>query len=76
MKHQIHNLMNKNIPLEDFFKNPEKTAYSLSPDGNYLAFLAPYKDRKNIFVQKIGASEVKQITKVKQGKSILNVIIY
>ena len=43
------------IPLEDFFRNPEKTAYSLSPDGTYYAFLAPYQDRKNIFVQKIGS---------------------
>lgn len=56
--------MTPNIPLEDFFKNPEKTAYTLSPNGEYFAFLAPYKDRKNIFVQKIGADNIKQITKV------------
>lgn len=52
------------IPLEDFFRNPEKTAYSLSPNGEYFAFLAPYKNRKNIFVQKIGSDEVQQVTKV------------
>ena len=52
------------IPLEDFFRNPEKTAYSLSPDGTYYAFLAPYKDRKNIFVQKIGSDIITQITSV------------
>ena len=52
------------IPLEDFFRNPEKTAYSLSPDGTYYAFLAPYKDRKNIFVQKIGSGQVVQVTHV------------
>jgi dipeptidyl aminopeptidase/acylaminoacyl peptidase len=52
------------IPLEDFFKNPEKTAYTLSPNGEYFAFLAPYKNRKNIFVQKIGDKSTKQITKV------------
>lgn len=60
--------INKNmkpiIPLEDFFRNPEKTAYKLSPNGEYLAFLAPYKDRKNIFVQKVGEQSTKQITKV------------
>ncbi len=56
--------MTPKIPLEDFFKNPKKTAYSLSPNGEYFAFLAPYKDRKNIFVQKIGSSEIKQITNV------------
>lgn len=52
------------IPLEDFFKNPEKTAYTLSPDGQYLAYLAPYKNRKNIFVQKVGSQESKRVTKV------------
>jgi len=52
------------IPLEDFFKNPEKTAYALSPNGEYLAFLAPYKNRKNIFVQRIGSDTVQQLTAV------------
>ena len=42
--------MVRQIPLEDFFRNPDKTAYALSPDGNYYAFLAPFKDRKNIEV--------------------------
>lgn len=56
--------MTPNIPLEDFFRNPEKTAYALSPNGEYFAFLAPYKDRKNIFVQKVGDKNTKQITKV------------
>lgn len=56
--------MTSRIPVEDFFRNPEKTAYALSPDGTYFAFLAPYQNRKNIFVQKIGSSEIRQITKV------------
>jgi len=33
----------KQIPLSDFFKNSEKAKFSLSPDGNYIAFLAPYE---------------------------------
>ena len=28
--------------VEDFFKNPEKTGYQLSPDGKYFSYLAPY----------------------------------
>ena len=27
------------IPLRDFFKNPEKISYKISPDGKYLSFL-------------------------------------
>lgn len=41
------------IPLRDFFKNPEKTSYKISPDGKYLSFLAPYNNRLNIFVHYI-----------------------
>ena len=45
------------IPLEDFFKNPQVRSYSISPNGQYFAFLAPYKNRMNIFVQKAGSNE-------------------
>jgi len=48
--------------IEDFFKNPEKTGYQLSPDGNYFSFLAPYERRMNIFIQKIGEEQAIQIT--------------
>jgi len=50
------------IPLEDFFKNPEKTNYEISPDGEYLSFMAPYKNRMNIHVQRMGSDSVVQLT--------------
>ncbi len=53
---------NKKYSIEDFFRNPEKTRYQLSPDGNYFSFMAPYKRRQNIFVQKIDSSDIIQIT--------------
>jgi len=52
----------KEIPLEDFFKNPEKNGYSISPDGKYFSYKAPVEGRMNIFVQEIGKEEVKQLT--------------
>jgi len=51
-----------NIPLVDFFRNPEKNAYKISPDGTHFSYLAPYKNRMNIHVQKIGSTEVERIT--------------
>ncbi|MGB4076900.1 MAG: hypothetical protein WBK43_00115, partial [Prolixibacteraceae bacterium] len=39
------------LPLEDFFRNPEKTAFQLSPNGEYFSYLAPWETRLNIFVQ-------------------------
>ncbi|HRI47807.1 MAG TPA: S9 family peptidase [Ignavibacteriaceae bacterium] len=50
------------IPMKDFFKNPEKTAFQISPNGEYLAFMMPWESRLNIYVQKIGATEAKRLT--------------
>ncbi|MEM1323337.1 MAG: S9 family peptidase [Bacteroidota bacterium] len=48
--------------VEDFFKNPERIRYQLSPDGNYFSYMSPYKRRQNIFVQKIGSAASVRIT--------------
>ena len=50
------------IPMEDFFKNPEKSSFQLSPDGKYFSYMAPVNSRMNIFVQEIGKEEVAQLT--------------
>ncbi|MFC2106970.1 prolyl oligopeptidase family serine peptidase [Bacteroidota bacterium] len=52
----------KIYPLEDFFKNPEKTAYQISPDGEYYSYMAPYQDRLNVFIQKIGEETAVRLT--------------
>ncbi len=50
------------VPLRDFFRDPEKTAFQLSDDGKKVAFLAPYQRRMNLFVQSRGAAEAKRLT--------------
>ena len=50
------------IPMKDFFRNPEKVCFQLSPNGEYLAFLAPWQSRLNVHVQKIGEEKVTRIT--------------
>ena len=52
------------IPVREFFKNPSKTNFDISPSGEYLAFLAPYQDRMNLHVQKIGDQDARRITQV------------
>lgn len=52
----------KTIPLRDFFRNPEKSSFRLSPDGTKLAFMQPWEKRMNVFVQEIGKSEITQVT--------------
>src|SRR5438105_3440946 len=51
------------IPVENFFKNPEKTAFCISPDGEFISYLGPVESRLNIFVQKAdGKSPAVQVT--------------
>ncbi|MBM3403351.1 MAG: S9 family peptidase [Bacteroidetes bacterium] len=52
----------KQLPLEDFFKNPERTRFQISPDGKYYSYLAPFESRMNIFVQEIGKDSAIQLT--------------
>lgn len=48
---------NKLIPLEDFFRNSERTAFQLSPDGRFISWLAPHAGRLNVFVRPVDAEE-------------------
>lgn len=55
--------MVEKIDIKDFFKNPEKTAYKISPNGEYFSFKAPYENRMNIHVQKVGDTIAQLLTK-------------
>ncbi len=50
------------IPMENFFRNPEKTAFLLSPNGEYLAFLQPWEKRLNVHVERIVDGTITRIT--------------
>ncbi len=38
------------IPVEDFFSEPEKTNFRISPNGKYIAYLGLHERQKNIYV--------------------------
>ena len=52
----------KRIPLRDFFRNPERSSFQISPDGNTLAFMQPYQNRMNVFVQPRAGGEPVRLT--------------
>ena len=55
----------KTIPLEDFFKNPEKSSFQLSPNGKFISYMKPWNDGNrmmNVFVKEIGSSKEVRIT--------------
>src|ERR1700686_2236720 len=52
----------KLIPLRDFFKNPERSRWQVSPDGNSISFMQPYRSRMNVFVQPRAGGEAVRVT--------------
>ena len=56
------------IPLEDFFKSPEKADFNLSPEGNYISYMKPWEEgnrRMNIYVKKMDSNEEIRLTSEK-----------
>ena len=52
----------KQVPLRDFFKNPEQVGHQISPDGKYLSWAAPYERRMNVFVRPIAGGTAARVT--------------
>ena len=52
------------IPLQDFFRIPKAAEYTLSANGKYLAFLAPWNDRLNVWVEDTAGGVPKRLTSV------------
>jgi len=52
----------RSIPLEILFGNPVKTEAQLSPDGEYISYLAPVEGVLNIWVGRTGGHSPEPIT--------------
>ena len=50
------------IPLRDLFRNPERDSFQISPDGRTLAFLGPYRGKRNLFVQAVAGGPPTRLT--------------
>jgi len=50
------------IPLEDFFRKPDKVMVRLSPGGGYLAYMSPYERRLNVFVRDLKSGQTRRVT--------------
>lgn len=53
------------IPREVLFSNPDKSGVTVSPDGKYLAYKAPFEGVMNIWVRTVGKNDDRAITKIK-----------
>ncbi|NIM00383.1 MAG: prolyl oligopeptidase family serine peptidase [Acidobacteria bacterium] len=54
------------IPLEDFFRKPDKIALRLSPDGKSLAWLEPWDRRLNLTVRDLVDGTTRRVTEARE----------
>lgn len=52
------------IPLRDFFRNPQAAGFSISPNGKYLALLQPWNNRLNAWVEPVAGGEAQRLTSI------------
>lgn len=50
------------ISVEDFFSPPVRAGATISPDGTRIAFLAPWHNRLNVWVENLDGSETRCVT--------------
>ena len=57
------------IPLENFFKNPEKSSFQISPNGQFISYMKPWEEgnrRMNVYVKTFDSEEEIRITNAKK----------
>ena len=57
------------LPMEDFFRNPEKSSFNISPDGLQIAYMKPWEEGNrmmNIYVKAIDSDEELRLTKASE----------
>ena len=53
------------IPMEDFFRNPEKSSFNISPNGLLIAYMKPWEEGNrmmNIYVKSMDSNDEFRIT--------------
>ena len=60
------------ITVEDFFGPPEQSGAAISPDGTRIAYLAPWKNRLNVWVQNLDSDADPRCVTADETRSVLS----
>jgi dipeptidyl aminopeptidase/acylaminoacyl peptidase len=60
------------IAVEDLFGPPERSGASISPDGTRIAYLAPWKNRLNVWVQDLDSDTEAWCVTAYETRSVLH----
>ncbi|WP_327149094.1 S9 family peptidase [Nocardia sp. NBC_01329] len=58
------------VTVEDFFGPPVRTAASLSPDGNRIAYLAPWRNRLNVWIEDLDGARTPRCVTADADRSV------
>lgn len=58
------------ISVEDFFSPPERAGATISPDGTRLAYLAPWRNRLNVWVQDVDGNDEPRCVTADETRSV------
>ncbi|MEV0227666.1 S9 family peptidase [Streptomyces sp. NPDC050704] len=58
------------LAVEDFFGPPARTRASISPDGTRIAYLAPWRERLNVWVESVDADEEARCVTADDNRSV------
>ncbi|MCV7282735.1 S9 family peptidase [Mycolicibacterium flavescens] len=58
------------ITVEEFFRPPARAAATISPDGTRIAFLAPWHDRLNVWVQDVDGNDEPRCVTADRTRSV------
>jgi dipeptidyl aminopeptidase/acylaminoacyl peptidase len=60
------------LTVEDLFDSPVRAGATISPDGTKIAYLAPWKNRLNIWVQSVDSDDDAQCVTADAGRSVFS----
>jgi dipeptidyl aminopeptidase/acylaminoacyl peptidase len=60
------------ITVEDLFSSPTRAGATISPDGTRIAYLAPWKNRLNVWVQSVDSDDVARCVTADDNRSVLS----
>jgi dipeptidyl aminopeptidase/acylaminoacyl peptidase len=60
------------ISVEDFFNPPTRAAATISPDGTKIAFLAPWRNRLNVWVQSLDTDSEPRCVTADDNRSVMH----
>lgn len=56
--------------MEDFFNPPQRAGAAISPDGTRIAYLAPWQNRLNIWVQGVDGTDEPRCVTADEDRSV------